>query len=340
MTLQEFSDEFDVHYNNIMSNQAPGLDEYEKSVFLTKAQDEIVKDYFNPKLNKVQEGFDQNQRRQIDFSMLIKTAKGSPVDDDVTNLFPLEHTAVYAIPDRIMMFINESLEVKRNSKKKYLTVVPLDYAEYARLMSKPFKRPLKNQAWRLITNTITTVKTTDYDKIDSLLVDFTGMNSGDFITSYNTMCKSLNVDSLELTFTKVSDDVYNLNIGDKGSLQVNGKAAELTEDEVEEISSYINMSTNKAVVELIPGPVDSITSYTIRYVARPRAIILAELEGVTLDGTDQPQECELDEILHQEILQRAVELAKAAYSGTLGDSVSLGINSQTPIGMVSSGGKQ
>jgi hypothetical protein len=100
------------------------------------------------------------------------------------------------------------------------------------------------------------------------------------------------------------------------------------------------MSTNKAVVELIPGPVDSITSYTIRYVARPRAIILAELEGVTLDGTDQPQECELDEILHQEILQRAVELAKAAYSGTLGDAVSLGINSQTPIGMVSSGGKQ
>lgn len=37
MTLQEFSDEFDVLYNNIMSNQAPGLDEYEKSVFLTKA---------------------------------------------------------------------------------------------------------------------------------------------------------------------------------------------------------------------------------------------------------------------------------------------------------------
>lgn len=37
MTLQEFSDEFDVLYNNITSNQAPGLNEYEKSVFLTKA---------------------------------------------------------------------------------------------------------------------------------------------------------------------------------------------------------------------------------------------------------------------------------------------------------------
>ena len=62
MTNQEFSNEFDVLYNSIMSNQAPGLDEYEKSVFLTKAQDEIIKSYFNPRKNKTQEGFDANER--------------------------------------------------------------------------------------------------------------------------------------------------------------------------------------------------------------------------------------------------------------------------------------
>ena len=39
MTNQEVSNEFDILYNNVTSNQAPGLDEYEKSVFLTKAQD-------------------------------------------------------------------------------------------------------------------------------------------------------------------------------------------------------------------------------------------------------------------------------------------------------------
>jgi len=37
MTTGEFSNEFDLLYNNIMSNSAPGLNEYEKSVFLTKA---------------------------------------------------------------------------------------------------------------------------------------------------------------------------------------------------------------------------------------------------------------------------------------------------------------
>ena len=75
MTTQEFSNEFDVLYNNIMSNQAPGLDEYEKSVFLTKAQSEVLKNYFNPKGNKYQEGFDESEKRQIDFSTLIKAVK-------------------------------------------------------------------------------------------------------------------------------------------------------------------------------------------------------------------------------------------------------------------------
>ena len=56
MTTQEFSNEFDVLYNNIMSNQAPGLDEYEKSVFLTKAQSEILINYFNPKGYKYGQG--------------------------------------------------------------------------------------------------------------------------------------------------------------------------------------------------------------------------------------------------------------------------------------------
>ena len=74
MTNSELSNEFDVLYNSITSNQAPGLDEYEKSVFLTKAQDEITKSYFNPKTNKTQEGFDGNEKRQIDFSMILRSA--------------------------------------------------------------------------------------------------------------------------------------------------------------------------------------------------------------------------------------------------------------------------
>ena len=80
MTVEEFSDQFDILYNNITSNQAPGLDEYEKSIFLTRAQEDIVKGYFDPLLNKTQQGFDGSERRQIDFSMLIKSAVITPKD--------------------------------------------------------------------------------------------------------------------------------------------------------------------------------------------------------------------------------------------------------------------
>lgn len=238
MTNQEFSNEFDILYNNISSNQAPGLDEYEKSVFLTKAQDEIVKNYFNPKGNKYQEGFDGNEKRQIDFSMITKTKSyttfsASTFDGRINN------KSVNLETD-IMMLINEFADVKRDGNDVRLSVIPLNYREYTRLMSKPYKRPLKFQAWRILDNT-----------------------SG---------------------------------------------------------------ATN--IAEVIIGPNDALTKYTIRYIKRPRAIILSDLEGVTLDGKNTEQTCELDPILHQEILQRAVELAKAAYAGDLNSNVELGKRSE------------
>ena len=148
MTNLELSNEFDVLYNNITSNQAPGLDEYEKSVFLTKAQDEIVKSYFNPRLNKPQEGFDGNEKRQIDFSMIMRTKSYSTFSNATFD--NKSNTKKVTLDGDIMMFINEFADVTRNGSTVRLTVVPLDYREYSRLMSKPYKRPLHYQAWRLL----------------------------------------------------------------------------------------------------------------------------------------------------------------------------------------------
>ena len=318
MTNQEFSDEFDVLYNNIMSNQAPGLDEYEKSVFLTKAQDEIVKAYFNPRLNKVQQGFDGNETRQIDFSMLIKTTLASEVTN-VTRLYPTNNSKFFAVPNRTMMFINETLMVTRDSNPKYLTVIPLEYTEYNRLMSKPFKRPTKNQAWRVITNTVTnsTTTKTDYATIATIIA-----TSKD--KEYKTIFDAIN--GKTLTFSGSGDSFTLTDIGN----------VTFTATEKANLEKYINYNVNseQAVVEIIPGPADIITSYTVRYVARPRAIILSTLDGVSIDGQQNTQSCELDPILHHEILQRAVELAKAAYTGDLNSQIALGQSSETEKGIV------
>lgn len=238
MNTSEFSNSFDVLYNNIMSNAAPGLNEYEKSVFLTKAQEEIVKNYFNPKGNKYQEGFDGSTKRQIDFSGLI-----SVVDAAATTLSPTfdVRAKVYKLPEDLFLIINESLTTDTGIKQ----VIAIRYDEYTRLMSKPYKEPLKFQAWRLVT---------------------------------------------------------------KG-----------------EGSSVVQF-------EVIPHSGESITKYTIRYVRRPKPIILCDLNSdygdVSINGISTVSECELNPLIHEEILQRAVELAKAAYTGDIKGIVELGQRSE------------
>lgn len=79
MNRTEMRNEFVVLYNNVMSNQAPGLNDYEISVFLSKSQDEKLKNYANPKGNNYQEGIDDSLKRQIDFSNLTKTYSTTPI---------------------------------------------------------------------------------------------------------------------------------------------------------------------------------------------------------------------------------------------------------------------
>lgn len=237
MTSQEFSNEFDVLYNNIMSNSAPGLNEYEKSVFLTKAQEEILKNHYNPNGNKYKEGLDDSPKRQIDFSELIKVAEG-----EVKDIPPLtfdKRAKVYDLPEDTFIIINEVVETNKGPRQ----IIPINYDDYTRLMSKPYKEPVKYQAWRLITSSI-----------------------------------------------------------------------------------------NKITVELIVNSNESINQYKIRYIRRPAPIITANLSSeygdISINGVSTVSECELNPIIHQEILQRAVELAKSAYIGDLSSTVQLGERSE------------
>ena len=77
MTTTEFSNEFDVLYNNIASNQAPGVDEYEKSVFLTKAQEEIVVALYSNKDTDLQ-SFEKTEELRRYLNPIVKTVTLTP----------------------------------------------------------------------------------------------------------------------------------------------------------------------------------------------------------------------------------------------------------------------
>ena len=163
MKLQEFSDTFDALLNSYNTKAQFGdqasrstivLDEYEKSVILTQAQDIIVKTYFDSKLNSQAQGFDDSERRQVDFSSLIKSSvltKASNQDsifDKRGIIYKFPTKASDSTTSDVLFVLNEKITI---GSKDYV-VIPISYKEYDREMSKAYAQPLKKQIWRLFQN--------------------------------------------------------------------------------------------------------------------------------------------------------------------------------------------
>ena len=156
MTKEEMSNEFDILYNQVNSNQAPGVDEYEKSVFLTKAQDDIIRMYFDPRGNKFQEGFDGSQKRQYDFSTILTHTKLQRITDPIYESYD-PRAISFKLPKDFFLSTNESVveEVEGRDDIIY-QIIPISYYDYCRLMQKPYQYPPKRAVWRLITENIST----------------------------------------------------------------------------------------------------------------------------------------------------------------------------------------
>lgn len=240
MTTREFSDMFDTLLNSYASQAMFGegaakedivLDEYEKSVLLTNAQDIIVKSYFDRTLNPQAQGFDDTTRRQTDFSSLITVATLSPAG---TGESYDPRGILYKMPENLLVSLNERIETKVDGKDAYSVVVPINYREYDRHMSKAYTQPLKKQAWRLF------------------------QSEGDAQGAPGIIAEVIPVE---------------WNITDK-----------------------------------------TIVKYKLRYIRRPRPIVLQDFaedstDSVNVDGVNVRTECELNRILHADILNKAVELA-------------------------------
>jgi len=241
MNTTEFYNEFDVLYNQVNSNQAPGLDGYEKSVFLTRGQDDELRAYFTMRGNKYMQGMDEAPDKQYDFSTLIenrdvqvRSRNQLPSGSDTMDTRSLWAT----MDDDIFLVLNESVYKTQNGKDpKILQVKPISYYDYQRLMQKPFKFPPKNTVWRRFFDS-----ETNYD--------------------------------------------------------ANGKA-------------YVQTR-----VELISALLDTDFNYKCSFIRRPNPIILTDLTGtdLSINGRKTVTECELPEVMHGNVLQRAVELATATYN--------------------------
>lgn len=376
MTTQEFSNEFDVLYNNIMSNQAPGLDEYEKSIFLTKAQEELVRDYFNSRNVKNAQGFDDNQKRQYDFSTLLSNITLS----DFISIYRImsecdlaicyntvfdSRAKIYIAPSDLFLVINESIE---DSAKRRYSVLPISYDEYNRLMLKPYGLPLKRQAWRIISDRTSSLVGWGGKQVESAAFLFKSKYfktieirirlSSNISISKPDVIEGDNIVRIDMTIpmdnlinywsTYLMEDKSLKKAGlDKYIYPVSPETGGFPSKGITEPTSF-TISIAPAIMEsgaVVSAPVFEIIGrftgdikYHMRYIKTPKPIILANLsdiqEGLSINGYNTVTECELPLNTHQEILQRAVELAKASYQGDLSSVIQTGNASGTDIGYV------
>lgn len=137
MTLTEFSNEFDVVYNNISNNSAPGVNEYEKSVFLTRAQELLIKEVYSG--NSVN-NFDSSEDVRSYFNNLITSIVKDSTLSENTRLgnihFKLDKQ------DKVLFILTMQLYTDRF---KSVPVAPISYDEYNVTKQNPFKRN-KNRA--------------------------------------------------------------------------------------------------------------------------------------------------------------------------------------------------
>lgn len=275
MTASEMSLQFDILWNNIASDRAPGLNTFEKSIFLTKAQNELVKNYFDSdsKGNSTGKGFDDNAIRQMDFSNLMESLT---VDKSDKKPIVDKRALVYELPKDVFIIINE--EVYLSNFSGSLTddrqVYPLNFQEYMRLMSKPFKEPLKRQAWRLMAKGNTTAKDIE---IVLTSADLNKYNIYQYIIRYVRKPKPIIIGDFDKEY-----------IGE--GLSIEGYVSNKT------MSSYN--------VKLVKPSDESDEAYQARLAA-------VEAKYTGLDG------CELDDSVHDAIVQRAVELAKVSWEGDI-----------------------
>jgi hypothetical protein len=221
MTIEQFSNEFDVMLN-AQDRQPPAqLDEYEKSVFLSEAQEEIVRKTYRGQ-NFLRESFEETElmRRYLD-----KLIKQQTVTQTV-NLPSSEkintRSLFFALPNDVMVITYEAAKISTPNtsncnNNKILSVLPVKQDEYLNQISNPFRKPTlqgrTNTVWRL-----------DYGNSQQRVVELVGpleSTVSEYIVRYLRKPKpiiltllngDLNIDGEVLPRTSELDEIFHRQI--------------------------------------------------------------------------------------------------------------------------------
>lgn len=149
MNEQEFSLEFDLLYNNIFSNQAPGLDEYEKSLFLTEAQEAMVIGLYT---GQVSAPFESTEEVTDYLSPLVRQAV---ITETVSGDSFGGKSVFFAVPEDVWFKTGETAVIKDTSlscngnDQREVDVVPVTQDRWYRTINNPYRGPNERRVLRM-----------------------------------------------------------------------------------------------------------------------------------------------------------------------------------------------
>ena len=360
MTNREFSDSFDTLLNSygskaIFGDQAGDteivLDEYEKSVLLTQAQDNVIKSYFERHTNELGQGFDDSSRRQVDFSSLIKVATIESITS--SNNFD-NRGIIYKLPvvqaedgneySRVLYILNEALIGYTGSDMAKFIVGEGTTLETR--MTLTFSNQSESNILQIVVNSdpalgtglcsanFTPATQSNYAKlVVTIGNNATGEDVVDAIgaaienTAFASLGKTANGTASISKIQSQSATLMPLGFTTNSNNEIRYVIVPINYREYDREMSkpyanplkkqawrlFQNVSAGYDIYsELIPiHNVDtSNLTYKIRYVERPTPIVLVDLpNNLSVDGYNHEQPCVLNPIIHPEILHEAVRLA-------------------------------
>lgn len=156
MTNKEFSNEFDILYNSISSNLAPSLNEYEKSVLLTRAQEELIKELVTGK-NQLGESFDKDEevRSYLHSLNRVKTGKLKDISTGTSKYPGANYKISYSALNTFIISDTGKSTTERYWYKTFVSfiyqnknipVIPITHDQLITALNNPFKKPNKRRA--------------------------------------------------------------------------------------------------------------------------------------------------------------------------------------------------
>lgn len=181
MTTDEFSNEFDIlldshhfigNYGEVANKSEIVLDEYEKSSFLTKAQEDLILEVYTGK-NTFSDSFERTEEVRRYLNQLVKTAV---ISDKLTNHLGLSKSSIFfKIPEDAWFITYESATLKDERlgclDGEEALIIPVTQDEYYKISSNPFRGPSKGRALRLDINDNIVEIVSDYN-IDKYLIRY------------------------------------------------------------------------------------------------------------------------------------------------------------------------